>query len=151
MQASRESIDARRTPQAGVGRSREPERWLEPDRPQPFGRAAEQPRGDSLIARVVDDERLEVGLAVREHRKQPALRVGLPAVNHREQGDGAWSGGRSVAGGRLQRHELAPVVAVLDVPPAFAQSLADRVGLHEVLFSPAPSALGCQLLRFLLG
>jgi hypothetical protein len=42
-------------------------------------------------------------------------------------------------------------VAVHDVPAAFAEALANGVGFREVLIQPAPSALGNQLLRFLLG
>jgi hypothetical protein len=74
---------------------------------------------------------------VREHRQQPALDVGPPSVHDRQQGDGAgdwsWGGARR----RLQRLELAPVGAVHDFPPTFAQSLANRIGFCEVLGSSA--------------
>ncbi len=66
----------------------------------------------------------------------------------REQSDSArrWSGGS--AGRRLQRLELAPIRAVDDVPPAFAQAVANGVGSDEVLVAPELDPLGQQPLSF---
>ena len=66
----------------------------------------------------------------------------LPAVNDSEQCDRAWGRCRSDTGRGLQGLELAPVVAVHDVPAAVAQPLADGVCLGEVLLAPPGSAFG---------
>src|SRR5216683_611180 len=78
---------------AGVDCGAETERRVQPDDAKPLRRTAVQPGGDSLIARVVDDKRLEVGLAVGEDREKPALHIGLPAVNDGEQSHPTRRGG----------------------------------------------------------
>src|SRR5579859_6153350 len=72
---------------SGVDSGRKTGRWVESQDAQTLCRSFFQPPGDARVARVVDDQRLEIRLAGVEDRDQPALRVGLPAVHHREQGD----------------------------------------------------------------
>jgi hypothetical protein len=89
---------------------------------------------------------------VGEDREQPALRIRLPAVNDREQGDLARDRFRLVARLGLQRLQLASRGTVDDVPPTGAQLVANCVGLFEIALPAAPDALvektlGCVLVE----
>jgi hypothetical protein len=69
-------------------------------------------------------------------------------VHDGEQADGARSRPRFAAAWRLDRLQLAAFTAVHDVPPAFTQLLADRVGCREVADLAALDALVEQSLSF---
>src|SRR6266851_4300830 len=117
---------------AGVDRGAETERRVRPDDAKPLRSAAVQPGRDSLVARVVDDKRLEVSLAVREDREKPALSVGLPAVHDADQGHPTRRGGND--GGRLgaERTQLAAGRPVEQLPPGVVEPRSNRVGGLEV-------------------
>src|SRR6266851_9257385 len=132
---------------ARVDRHREADRRIERDQAQSLGRAGLQPAGHACIAGVVDDHGLEIGLRMGEHREQPALHVGAPAVDDGQQRDrtGPWLLAR--LGWSLERLQHAAVGAVEDLPPARAQLFADGVRGREIALPPAHDALGDQLFR----
>ena len=74
---------------AGVDGGGEPQRRIEGHHSQPLRLACLQPAGHPHVTRVVDQNRLEIGLAVSEHREQPPLDVGPPAMHNGEQRDRA--------------------------------------------------------------
>jgi hypothetical protein len=78
---------------------------------------------------------------VGENGEQPALGVGPPSVQDREQADGACCRPRFAAAGRVDRLQLAAFTGVDDVPPAFTQLPADRVGGGEIADPTALDAL----------
>jgi hypothetical protein len=65
-------------------------------------------------------------------------------VDDREQRHRARDRRRLLAGGRLERLQLAAVAAVDDFPSARAELLAESVGCTEVALPPALDALGEQ-------
>src|SRR5205809_2591853 len=134
---------------ARVDGGREAQRRIKCDHAQPLSHAVPQPSGDARIAGVVDDQRFEVGPGVGEHREQPALRIGLPAVDDGENRDPTRRRLRFGGGRSLDRLQLAAGGAVDDVPPAVAELRADRVGGREVSGSPALDARVEKSLSFL--
>jgi hypothetical protein len=78
---------------------------------------------------------------VREDREQPALGVGAPPVDDREEGDRSGRRSRLVARLGPDGLELAAIGVVDDVPAAVAKLLANRVGGLKIALTTALDAL----------
>jgi hypothetical protein len=127
---------------SGVDGGGESGRRIQTQDPQPLGRPLVQPSGDARVARVVDDQGFEVGLAVGEDRQQPPFGVRLPAMDDREQRDRSRRRGLGAWPLRFEGADLAAAGPVENLPAAFRELLPDSVCGLEVTRLPALGALG---------
>jgi hypothetical protein len=100
-----------------------------------------QPPRHPDVARVVNDDGLEVRLAVSEDGEQPPLDVRDPAVRDCDERDGARRHWLVAWRRSFHRLQLAARGAVENVPAAGAKLLADAVGRLKIVLAPALDAL----------